>query len=311
MRGARLENIERARFWLDAMIEAQITPNRVTYTVLLEAYCRIGDLTGAENILRQMISLRDDDTRPDCVTYSALINGWAKIAARHPEAAYASVARLLEEMKRRGRKWPDTLPNARTYTSVLTALARTRHSAAATQAEYYLNEMERSGLRPTVIHYNAVLDAHAKSPRADKALQAASILEHMDVEPDIISYNSVLAAASNSFGKQSLKTNSLKTALGVFSVLRKSCQPTSLSYYYLAKATRRLLANDNPERHRLTCKLFRLCCDDGCLNNRILRQILEQLSEVEVRDLIPGVHDCKVRVCDLPVEWSKNSLQDR
>jgi hypothetical protein len=110
-------------------------------------------------------------------------------------------------------------PNARTYTSVLTALAKSGTWDACEKAKILVQNMEevynnstddassssagtsisnnnddKWSMRPTNIHYNCLLNAYARSPQADKGIKAELILKEMenhprlDCRPDTISY---------------------------------------------------------------------------------------------------------------------------
>lgn len=323
---ARVGDVSRAQALLDEMPVRGLHPNRITYTALLQAYCAQGQVDQAEQVLEIMkLSTHIGAlTRPDNVAYSVLLDGWATVADRRPEETVTAVTRLLEEMQHSSRlslDWPDTTPTAQTYTSVLHALARTRIAASICE-RILRQDMPRQGIQPNAIHCNTVLDALAKSPRADKTLCALKLweeeMEHKGVEPDIISYNSVLASAANAFGKPAVKTESLRIALYLFTQLKHKTSavlaPTSLTYYYLFKAIRRLSLNDSVERRStLLSQVFRLCCADGCLNNVIWEQIVLHVLENEWRGWL-GVNardTTLVRVQDLPAAWSRRGMKHR
>jgi len=146
--------------------------------------------------------------------------------------------------------------------------------------EYEANERGRKKLQPSTIHYNAVLHAYARSPRADKALKASSFLSRMiqhpnrNCRPDSISYNSVLMACANAFGNEELKQRSYMIAKDMF---RRTIhgddhvRPSSTTFVHFCKASRRLLLD---KEHRLTAlkKAMRLCCSFGMLNRVVVLQ---------------------------------------
>ena len=108
---------------------------------------------------------------------------------------------------------PGMRPTATTYTSVLTALAKSCTRNSGDEALDLLQEMEEAhaatgdddnnnnntmettsnsgirnldpkhdkwSMRPKNIHYNCVLDAHARSSRADKAIKAQHLMTVME-----------------------------------------------------------------------------------------------------------------------------------
>jgi len=311
---AQLGNPERAFELLKEMNDVQ--PNRVTYTAVLQAYCHAKQPQKAQQLLEDMIQLSDQypEVRPDCVTFSALIDGWAVVAEEQPEQAVEAALSLLQRMQDLSSSWPETAPNARTYTSVLTTLARSRQWEACHQAFQLLRDMSSSE-PPNLIHYNAVLDAYAKSPRADKAIHALKVWNHMKqngVVGDSISYNSILAASANAFGQSQLKEDSLKVGLMAFQALKKdeNCQATSFTYLCLFKAIRKGMT-PSTQRTKLVRQVFGLLCQDGCLNDIVWKQLMHFANDIA--DLVGeryGTLD-RVRPQDLPSEWTRNAMPIR
>jgi hypothetical protein len=218
-------------------------------------------------------------------------------------------------MKDLGGSDPGLAPNERTYTSVLGALARSREASSGPRAEKILDEMRARGIEPAAAHWNAALDAYAKSPRPDRLREVRVLWDRMtaaSAAPDVITYNTVLAAAASaSFQpqqkasrrdgqespprrrqqqqQQQQQRECLQTGLSAFASLQRDpgVRATSLTYHYLF----RLLGNccsqegeaageepaaqplPTPPRVRLVRRAIRLCCEDGCLNDRILEQL--------------------------------------
>ena len=191
---------DKAQALVKRMINRDLQPNKLTYTALMNALGKAGNPEKAEYVLHQMIRSHH---QPDTVAFSSIIDGWAKVSHKdRPEAADRAL-QILETMKRN----PATQPSAVTYTSVLNALAKGCQRDACGKALNLLQDMEevykqqrpldddiKYSLRPTNIHYNCVLNAYARSSRADKAIQAQklmTVMEHhsrLDCRPDTISY---------------------------------------------------------------------------------------------------------------------------
>jgi pentatricopeptide repeat protein len=75
----------------------------VTYTTLIDAWGKQGDLGKATELLRTM---REDDAKPNTVTYNTLIDAWGK------HGDLDKVTELLRTMREDGLK-----PNIVTYTT--------------------------------------------------------------------------------------------------------------------------------------------------------------------------------------------------
>lgn len=322
----------------------QLRPNKVTYTVVMHALCRNGELTKAQSMLENMLEQADrrPETRPDVVTFSVLLDGWAAVACDHPEEALRAVGTLLRRMNELAEEWPDTAPTAQTYTSVLSAMARSRQYQAPDQALDVLQTMSHAGIEPTVIHYNAALDCCAKSPRADKVDVAVDIWKTMreaGVECDGITWNSLLSVSASAFGAPANRQRSLQLALHVWSILQQQQRekesvddndngindsdsrynnepPTSLTFYYFFKTIRKFM-EISPARWKLTVNAFESCCRHGCLNEIVLELVVQHLipSPEQGRTLLKeywsDTNDTAVLIADLPKEWTRRAMRNR
>ena len=207
---------DKAQDILNRMIERDLQPNKLTYTALMNALSKSGNPEKAEYVLHQMIRSHQ---QPDTVAFSSIIDGWAKISSKDRPEAAARALQILETMK--GNASQGMGPSATTYTSVLNALAKSGLREACDQALDLLQDMEEEysvmmggsdessstlqdsnldprrdkwSIRPTNIHYNCVLNAYARSSRADKAIRAQKLMtvmenhSRLDCRPDTISY---------------------------------------------------------------------------------------------------------------------------
>jgi pentatricopeptide repeat protein len=106
------------------------------------------------------------DTKPDVVSYSSVINCWAK--SRQEGTADRAEA-IYGEMEDRYKAGDETFkPNVISYSSVINAYAKT---GKAEKAEALLEEMYdafvngNESVKPNVRSFNTVLDAWSKSVR--------------------------------------------------------------------------------------------------------------------------------------------------
>jgi pentatricopeptide repeat protein len=278
---------ERAKEVFDGMLRQKVKPNRFTYTALMSALSKSGKAEKAQAILDDMMfqySKGNEDMKPDTIAFSCVMDGWAKMSSVDKPQAADQAMKLLSRMKE--LEFEGMGPNAQTLTSVLTALSRSGTWDACEVARTLVGDMEREykdgndHLQPSNIHYNACLNAYARSPRADKGLKALGVLQEMQehsnpqCHPDIISYNSVIMACANAFGNPELKLRSFNIALDVFKMAMVNdggIRPTSTTFVHFCKSARRLLP---PDQTKLTLRrTFRLCCDRGLVNQVVLEQV--------------------------------------
>lgn len=324
---------ERALELLREMQETEsVPPNCVTYTVVMQTLCQNHQPEKAERLLQSMLEHPEQIMiRPDNVAFSALMDGWATYAKARAAVkdevscrkAVSSVLQLLDQMKGLSKQWPAIAPNKQTYTTVLKTLAASQLFDAGAMARQILSEMWENLKKnnrapvPGTIHYAAALDCCAKAPRATKAVEAASLWQEMKdarIFCDTITYNTLLNAAANAFGTSELKKNSLQIGQQAFDALQgdELCQPTSLTYHYYFKMLRRLLPSSSANRQSLVQTAFDLCCEQGCLNEIILNQVLE-LPSNGVRVLLGDQYkgSTKIVISGLPPEWSRNAMAYR
>ena len=175
-----LELAEKARTLLDDMKQRyeesqddDFKPDAATYTACCDAYARVGKAEAAERadeLLEEME--RSKYVRPNFRTYTAVITAWAKAPDKRSASRAEEILKRMEDMHSRavksGKKlnsFDSVKPNARTYTSVITAWARSKDPTKAKKSLKLLKKMidlSKNGdesATPTVYSYNAVIDA--------------------------------------------------------------------------------------------------------------------------------------------------------
>ena len=199
-------------------------PNIIVFAQVLSAWARSGSTHAgqrAEAILRWM---EDDNIPANAICYNTVIDAWS----RSPDEDAAERAELLlREMEhQREAKYIDSDqqhvldnnmdPTTVTYTSVITAWARSNRSDAAERAEAVLSDMiyahdrmRIESIRPNKLTYGAMLAAWAASDHPKAADRAEDILKELidrysqgdgdeECRPNEVMFNSVLHALSNS-----------------------------------------------------------------------------------------------------------------
>lgn len=185
-----------------------VRPDAPAYTSLIATWAsskQSGALQRAEELL---FSCPD----PSAIRFQLVIDGWAKSEDARSADRSMELFNKMRTMYRKGRN-PNVKPVASTYGTAISALAK---KGRAREAEALLEELidEHTNRRndpdlvPDRKHFNALIDAWAKSGEKGAAEQAEQILERMrrlarvtnnlNVTPDVTSYTSVLHAWAKS-----------------------------------------------------------------------------------------------------------------
>jgi pentatricopeptide repeat protein len=185
--------------------ELEECPNVISYSAVVDGFSRSreeGASNRAEVFLRRMIE-RHGIASPNAVTYNSVINA-------HAQAGDILAAeRLLSEMHETYLTGQNAAvrPTLKTYSTVLSGLAKSRRPDSGERAEKILDlvkQMANSGdleEAPDVVMYNIVLDCWAKSPVHEASMRSKLFLERMiddSISPDVISYNTVIHCMTRS-----------------------------------------------------------------------------------------------------------------
>jgi pentatricopeptide repeat protein len=177
---AKIRFAQRARNFFDDVQtqakdeRAEITPDIMTYSILMDAFARVGSTEAAlqaEMLMRELKEAYqksgDVKLKPNFRTYTTLISAWSR--SYDPKGALRAEALLteMEEMyaKRLAEGKPlahgeeTTKPNARTYTYVIQAISRSNDDNKAKRALKMLKKMRElaktsSDCAPLLSTYN-------------------------------------------------------------------------------------------------------------------------------------------------------------
>ena len=124
---AKAGNVPGAEAWLQALLERGLKPNHVTYSTVISACSRGGDVRGASKWLEKM--LNDPEVKPNVVSFNSAIQAAAKagdlaVADRH-------FRRLLAD---------GLGPDSFTYAALLLACFRCRPRQPE-RAKHYFGDM--------------------------------------------------------------------------------------------------------------------------------------------------------------------------
>lgn len=117
----------------------ELTPDVMTYSIVMDAYARVGSTEAASQAEQLMKELKqafldtgDFRKQPNFRTYTTLIGAWSrtpdKRAARRAEQLVLEMEDLYKQRMAKGTKMAQgeetTKPNARTFTAVIHAISR-------------------------------------------------------------------------------------------------------------------------------------------------------------------------------------------
>uniref|UniRef100_A0A7S3Q844 Pentacotripeptide-repeat region of PRORP domain-containing protein n=1 Tax=Chaetoceros debilis TaxID=122233 RepID=A0A7S3Q844_9STRA len=162
---------------------------------------------------RKMLTKEEQDERmmhsvvkPDVVSFTSVIDTWAKSGDRNGAARAMNLLKQMEKLYveegEQGMK-----PNVYTYSACINAFAKSTDSSAPMQAEALLADMKKAyeagdmEVQPNVVNYNSVINSWGRCKKPGSAQQAADILYSMEdegVEPDSLSYSLVVSAWAHS-----------------------------------------------------------------------------------------------------------------
>merc|ERR1719384_3012917 len=152
----------------------------VTYTTVIAACAKRGDIDRAESWFRRVI---EKGLEPNVVTFGSLIDSCAKAGnLARAEAWY-------EKMIERG-----VAPSGHTYSAVINACARQGGPQCAEVAEKWLGRSEQAGVTQDIVLYSAVINAYCRIRDDEGALRIFNRMRDSGLKPDIIAYASVARA---------------------------------------------------------------------------------------------------------------------
>ncbi|PPR87963.1 hypothetical protein GOBAR_AA32732 [Gossypium barbadense] len=175
---------------IDAMIKRGIEPNVVTHNALINGHCLQNEMDKARRVFNLMIEM---GCAPDIVTYSTMINGYCK-AKRLDEAM-----ELFHEISQKG-----PIPNTVTYNTLVQSMFQL--GKVSTACELF-RKMLASGQVPNI--ETTVLKGLCKTGNTGRAVRFLRLMESRGFEPNIVAYSTILDCL--------FKKGLLKEALDLFS----------------------------------------------------------------------------------------------
>ncbi|XP_009126254.1 pentatricopeptide repeat-containing protein At5g18475 [Brassica rapa] len=138
----------------DMISKEGISPDPVTFNVMINGFCRAGEVERGKMIIEFM---KKNGCNPNVYNYSALMNGFCK------EGRAQEAKEVFDEVKETGLKL-DTVG----YTTLMNCFCR---NGEVDEAMELLGEMKASGCRADALTYNVILRGLCGEGRTEEALE--------------------------------------------------------------------------------------------------------------------------------------------
>jgi len=164
---------EKAEEAMRSMKSAGIRPDRVTFSILMQAYAKKGD---TERFAEMVLT----GEMPDDVAFNTLLKAYAK---RGDSKSAEKVCRRMEQ----AGVDPDI------YTLNTLILAHVNHEDME-RAERVLEKMEELSIQPTVLTFGTLMKGYVKQNRVAEAERVLLAMHRAGVEPNVVAYNTLILA---------------------------------------------------------------------------------------------------------------------
>lgn len=174
-------------------------PNVCSFNTVLNAYSRVGDGLGSEELLDAMVDndspLHVPGVEPDLITYNTVMTAYARSGHLN---CHKDVTRIMNKMEK-DCKSPDVF----SYTTLINAYARSREKGAAYRADQIFQQMKKEGITPNVNTYNAIMNCWVKSREKGSVSRAHELLiemieDKLIQDPNVKTYTIVIDALAKS-----------------------------------------------------------------------------------------------------------------
>ncbi|CAH8319428.1 unnamed protein product [Eruca vesicaria subsp. sativa] len=175
-----LDSLGRAKLGKEAQVlfdrlKERFTPNLVTYTVLLNGWCRVKNLMEAARIWNGMI---DQGLKPDVVAHNVMLEGLLRSRKK------SDAIKLFHVMKSKGPS-----PNVRSYTIMIRDFCKQSSMEAAVE---YFEDMVDSGLEPDAAVYTCLITGFGTQKKLDTVYELLKEMQEKGHPPDGKTYNALI-----------------------------------------------------------------------------------------------------------------------
>lgn len=168
--------MDRAHSVLAEMISAGVSPNRVTYNVLLKGYCQQLQLDKAKGLIREMAERAEIE--PNAVSYNILIDGCILMDDS------ACALKYFNEMRERG-----IAPTKVSYTTLMKAFAL---SGQPRLANNVFDEMTKDPkVKVDRVAWNMLIEGYCRLGLIEEAKKIVERMKESGLQPDVATYGSL------------------------------------------------------------------------------------------------------------------------
>lgn len=237
-----LDALGRAKLGKEAQLlfeklEQRFTPNLLTYTVLLNGWCRVKNLMDAGKVWNEMI---DKGFKPDIVAHNTMLEGLLKCKKR------SDAIKLFEVMKAKGPS-----PNTRSYTILIRDLCK---QGKMDEAVAGFEEMLSSGCEADAATFTCLVTGFGNQRRMDKVFSLLREMKEKGCPPDARLYNALIKLIVN-------RRMPDDAVILYKKMIRNGIQPTIHTYNMLMKS---FFMTKNYDMGHATWEemSLRVCCPD-------------------------------------------------
>ncbi|KAH0865564.1 hypothetical protein HID58_082775 [Brassica napus] len=175
-----LDSLGRAKLGKEAQVlfdrlKERFTPNLMTYTVLLNGWCRVKNLMEAARIWNGMI---DQGLKPDVVAHNVMLEGLLRSRKK------SDAIKLFHVMKAKG-----PCPNVRSYTIIIRDFCKQSSMESAVE---YFDDMVDSGLQPDAAVYTCLITGFGTQRKLDTVYELLKEMQEKGHPPDGKTYNALI-----------------------------------------------------------------------------------------------------------------------
>ncbi|KAB1216744.1 hypothetical protein CJ030_MR4G003868 [Morella rubra] len=165
-------DISKARKLFDEMVGKGIEATVVVYTSLICGLCRESEMDEAERVLKLM---RESGVLPNLYTYNIIMDGYCKMA--NVKRSLNLYQNVLDD-----NLWPNVV----TFGILIDSLCKLGELMTARN---FFVHMAKFGVVPNIFVYNCLIDGHCKAGNLSEAMNLQSEMEQCGILPDHYTYS--------------------------------------------------------------------------------------------------------------------------
>ncbi|KAG9454306.1 hypothetical protein H6P81_007210 [Aristolochia fimbriata] len=155
--------------------ELSITPDHITYNILILAHCKMGRLDDAVSVMETMDA---KGVEPAVITFNTIVHGF------YGANRFSDAEKLWEKMAER-----NVSPDVVTFNEKMQALAPEGKSGEVLQL---IDEMRSRGLKPDIFSFNALIKAYCSDGNIEEAKRVFTDLATNDCTPNWRTYQTII-----------------------------------------------------------------------------------------------------------------------